>query len=138
MPVPTHRRGRYWLIVISTIAIGLAYGLYGLPLAPVVLLVACSVEGRIAAVGRSVLDGLLADATPPGLQGRVQANFATATAAGRLMGSVGAGLLYLLRPGVPFIVGGAICALTGLALLLPSLAHLFVVTPPTDTPSPQR
>ena len=100
----------------------------GLPLAPIVLLVTCAVEGLIAAVGRSALDGLLADATPAGAQGRVQANFAVVTAAGRLVGSAGAGLLYLLQPGVPFIVGGVICTLTGLALFLPTLARLFTVT----------
>jgi len=35
--------------------------------------------------------------------------------------------LYIVQPGVPFIVGGVICALTGVALFLPALARLFAV-----------
>jgi DHA1 family tetracycline resistance protein-like MFS transporter len=123
------RYGRYWPIALSTVAIGAIYIVYGLPLAPIVLLVTCAVEGLITTVGRSAVDGLLADATPEGAQGRVQANFAAVTAAGRLVGSAGAGLLYLLQPGVPFIVGGVICAITGLVLFLPTIARLFTVTP---------
>ncbi|HEY8596827.1 MAG TPA: MFS transporter, partial [Thermomicrobiales bacterium] len=123
------RYGRYWPIALSTVAVGGIYIVYGLPLAPIVLLVTCAVEGLITAVGRSALDGLLADATPAGAQGRVQANFAAVTAAGRLVGSAGAGLLYLLQPGAPFIVGGVICTLTGLALFLPALARLFASAP---------
>ena len=125
------RYGRYWPIALSTVAIGAIYIVYGLPLAPIILLVTCAVEGLITAVGRSALDGLLADATPDGAQGRVQANFAAVTAVGRLIGSAGAGLLYLFQPGAPFIVGGVICAITGLALFLPALARLFIVTPAT-------
>ncbi len=121
------RYGRYWPIALSTVAIGAIYIVYGLPLTPIVLLVTCAVEGLITAIGRSALDGLLADATPAGAQGRVQANFAAVTAAGRLVGSAGAGLLYIVQPGAPFIVGGVICALTGLALFLPALARLFAV-----------
>ena len=125
------RYGRYWPIALSTVAIGAIYIVYGLPLAPIILLVTCAVEGLITAIGRSALDGLLADATPDGAQGRIQANFAAVTAVGRLIGSAGAGLLYLVQPGAPFIVGGIICAITGLALFLPALARLFSVTPAT-------
>ena len=124
------RRGRYWPIALSTVAIGAIYVVYGLPLAPVVLLVTCAVEGLILTVGRVALDGFLADVTPDGLQGRVQANFAATTAAGRLVGSAGAGLLYIIGPGVPWAVGGIICALVGVALFLPALARLFIVAPP--------
>lgn len=123
------RRGRYWPIALSTVAIGAIYVIYGLPLAPVVLLVTCAVEGLITAIGRSALDGFLADATPQGLQGRVQANFAAVTAGGRLVGSAGAGLLYLAGPGIPWAVGGILCALVGLALFLPTVARLFIIEP---------
>lgn len=129
------RYGRYWPITLSTVAIGAIYIVYGLPLAPIVLLLTCAIEGLIATIGRSALDGLLADATPAGAQGRVQANFAAVNAAGRLVGSAGAGLLYLLQPGAPFIVGGIICTITGLALLLPMLARLFKFTPTAAQPS---
>jgi MFS family permease len=119
------RYGRYWPIVLSFLGVGIIYAIYGLPVSPIVLLIVCAIEGAVATIARSALDGLLADATPEGAQGRVQANFTAFTAAGRLVGSTVAGALYLLGPGVPWIVGGGICVICGLALVLPRIVQLF-------------
>ena len=133
------RYGRYWPIALSTAGVGAIYVLYGLPVSPLALLLLCAVEGVVATVARSAIDGLLADVTPEGMQGRVQANFTALTAAGRLVGATAAGFIYLLDPGLPFIAGGAICLVAGMTLLLPRLARLFPATllVPTPVVSPE-
>jgi MFS family permease len=119
------RYGRYWPIVLSFLGVGIIYAIYGLPVSPLVLLIVCAIEGAVATIARSALDGLLADATPDGAQGRVQANFTAFTSAGRLVGSTAAGAIYLLGPGAPWLVGGGICVVCGLALVLPRIVQLF-------------
>lgn len=119
------RRGRYWPLVVSTLGIGAIYILYGLPISPLALLVLCVVEGVIYSLSRGGIDGLLADVTPPGEQGRVQANFTAVVAAGMLVGATASGAIYLLRPGLPFSIAGALCFVAGLALLLPRVAALI-------------
>lgn len=135
------RYGRYWPIALSMVGVGLIYALYGLPVSPLILLLLCAIEGGVATIARSALDGLLADVTPEGMQGRVQANFTAITAAGRLLGATAAGFIYLVDPGLPFIMGGAICLIAGLVLLLPRLARLFPALPQPHlvmtTPEPQ-
>lgn len=123
------RYGRYWPITLSLLGVGLIYALYGFPVSPLALLLLCAVEGVVATAARSALDGLLADVTPHGMQGRVQANFTAVTAAGRLLGATAAGFVYLVQPGLPFILGGLICGIAGGILLLPQLARLFRALP---------
>ncbi len=132
------RYGRYWPIALSMIGVGLIYALYGLPVSPLVLLLLCAIEGGVATIARSALDGLLADVTPEGMQGRVQANFTAVTAAGRLLGATAAGFIYLADPGLPFIVGGVSCLVAGLVLLLPRLARLFPPSPQPFAPAVAR
>lgn len=119
------RYGRYWPIVLSFVGVGAIYAIYGLPVSPLALLTLCAIEGAVATIARSALDGLLADATPDGAQGRVQANFTAFTAAGRLIGATAAGAIYLLDPGAPWWIGGGICFTCGLGLILPRVARLF-------------
>lgn len=119
------RYGRYWPIVLSFLGVGIIYAVYGLPVSPVVLLTVCAIEGAVATIARSALDGLLADATPEGVQGRVQANFTAFTAAGRLVGSSAAGAIYLIGPGMPWWIGGGACFVCGLVLVLPRIVQLF-------------
>jgi MFS family permease len=123
------RYGRYWPIALSMVGVGVIYAFYGLPVSPLILLLLCAIEGGVATIARSALDGLLADVTPEGMQGRVQANFTAITAAGRLLGATAAGFIYLVDPGLPFITGGVICLIAGLVLLLPRLARLFPASP---------
>ena len=123
------RYGRYWPIALSMVGVGLIYALYGLPVSPLIVLLLCAIEGGVATVARSALDGLLADVTPEEMQGRVQANFTAVTAAGRLLGATAAGFIYLADPGLPFMVGGLICLIAGLVLLPPRLARLFPASP---------
>jgi MFS family permease len=89
-----------------------------------VLLIACLIEGVVYALGRSGIDGLLADVTPPGQQGRVQANYTAVVATGQLVGATASGALYLIWPGVPFSIAGLICLVAGAALFLPCVARL--------------
>ncbi len=132
------RYGRYWPIALSMIGVGSIYALYGIPVSPLILLLLCAIEGGVATVARSALDGLLADVTPEGMQGRVQANFTAVTAAGRLLGATAAGFIYLADPGLPFIVGGLLCLIAGLMLLFPRLARLFPAHPRSFSPVAAR
>jgi MFS family permease len=117
------RHGRFWPLVAGLAGSASVYCLYGFALSPLTIVALSLVEGTGAAVARSSLDGFLADSIPPGMRGRVQANFSAADIGGALIGATGAGLVYRAGPGVPFAVEGLLLlALTGL-LFLPPLSR---------------
>ena len=74
---------------------------------------------------RSAIDGLLADHTPITARGRTQATFSAAHTAGAFLGATGAGLLYTIDPGRPFLIHGLLCLILAAALLAPALARIF-------------
>ena len=58
-------------------------------------------------------------------RGRTQATFSAAHTAGAFFGASGAGLLYTVEPGHPFLIHGLLCLSLAVALLTPALARLF-------------
>lgn len=118
------RRGRYWPVLLGTLATSGLYAAYALPIGPYEIIVVSLIEGITAMVAFSAADGLLADATPAEARGRVQANYSAAGLAGSFAGATASGFLYDLGTGTPFLASAVITLATGLVLLLPSIAQL--------------
>jgi MFS family permease len=119
------RRGRFRPIFAALLLYGVIYSAYALPIGPLWLVLLSAVEGVSGGVGRSAVDGLLADLTPPDVRGRVQARYSAASTAGAFVMAALAGLLYGFSPGLPFLVAGVAFLLTALALQLPVIWRLF-------------
>src|SRR5262249_58595552 len=96
---------------------------------PIWLVILSVPEGIAAACARSGVDGLLADATPPHVRGKVQANYSAAGTGGAFVVATASGFVYAASPGLPFILVGAIYLLAALALLLPGVAKLLTPAP---------
>ncbi len=126
------RYGRYWYVLLGIAVCGVLFVIYGLPINPLWLVILSVPEGIAAAFARTAIDGLLADATPPALRGRVQAVYSAAGTGSAFIVATVSGFVYGLYRGLPFfMVGGIFLAGAG-ALLLPSVARMFapgVVTP---------
>jgi MFS family permease len=119
------RYGRYWLVVAGVLLYGIVFCIYALQLSPLWLVILSVVEGISVAIQNGGVSGLLADATPPGTQGKVQANFTAAGAFGSFLGATFSGLLYTYNPSIPFLVAGIMGLLLCGALFLPAIAHIF-------------
>jgi MFS family permease len=126
------RHGRYWYVLLGIAVCGVLFVIYGLPINPIWLVILSVPEGIAAAFARTAIDGLLADATPPALRGRVQAVYSAAGTGSAFVVATVSGFVYGLYRGLPFfLVGGIFLAGAG-ALLLPSVVRMFasgVVTP---------
>ncbi|HSJ40863.1 MAG TPA: MFS transporter, partial [Xanthobacteraceae bacterium] len=126
------RYGRYWYVLLGIAVCGVLCVIYGLPINPLWLVILSVPEGIAAAFARTAIDGLLADATPPALRGRVQAIYSAAGTGSAFVVATVSGFVYGLYRGLPFfLVGGIFLAGAG-ALLLPSVARMFAsgtVTP---------
>lgn len=126
------RYGRYWYVLLGIAVCGVLFVIYGLPINPLWLVILSVPEGIAAAFARTAIDGLLADATPPALRGRVQAIYSAAGTGSAFVVATVSGFVYGLYRGLPFfLVGGIFLAGAG-ALLLPSVARMFAsgtVTP---------
>ncbi len=72
------RHGRYWYVLFGLSVCGVLFVIYGLPINPIWLVILSVPEGVAAAFARTAADGLLADATPPSLRGRIQATYSAA------------------------------------------------------------
>jgi MFS family permease len=121
------RYGRYWLFLVGLALTGVIFCIYSLPSVTAWPIIFISiVEGAVAAIARSSLDGLLADVIPQQARGKVQANFSAAGLIGNLLGATAAGLLYGWATGLPFFIEGLICFGACLVLLLPGIARMFL------------
>jgi MFS family permease len=94
-------------------------------------------EGIAAAFARTATDGLLADATPPSLRGRIQATYSAAGTGSAFVVATVSGFIYGLYRGLPFLMVGGIFLAGAVTLLLPQVARLFApgafkITPPAD------
>lgn len=125
--------GRYKPLLIGLLASGLVFWLYSLPLTPMMIVLISCIEGVAIAIVRAPVDGFLADIMPVYQKGKIQANYNAAGTLGSLLGSIGAGMLYLITPGAPFMAESIIYLALLLCLLLPGLAHLFIVPEPRST-----
>jgi len=119
------RVGRYPLLLLGLLLTGVTFCLYGLPLSPLWIVGISLLEGAAVAIVRAPVDGLLADVMPSEMRGKVQANYNAAGTIGNFLGATGAGILYLLSPGAPFVAEGALYLVIMLVLLLPGMARLF-------------
>jgi MFS family permease len=119
------RLGRYPLLLLGLLLTGLTFCLYSLPLSPLWIVGISMLEGASVAIVRAPVDGLLADVMPAEMRGKVQANYNAAGTIGNFVGATGAGILYLLSPGAPFIAEGTLYLVMMLVLLLPSMARMF-------------
>jgi Arabinose efflux permease len=118
--------GRYLPLVSGLLLCAITFTLYSLPLSPLWIVVISVLEGAALSIVRAGVDGYLADVMPGDQKGKVQATYNAAGTAGSLLGSVGAGLLYLQSPGLPFLAEGALfLAALLVVLLLPGLRTLF-------------
>jgi MFS family permease len=121
------RYGRYWLFLLGLSLTGVIFCIYSLPSVSAWPIIFISiVEGAVAAIARSSLDGLLADVIPQQARGKVQANFSAAGLIGNLLGATASGLLYGWSSGLPFFIEGLICIGASLVLLLPGIARMFL------------
>ena len=124
------RTGRYWYVLFGIAVCGILFAIYGLPIDPIWLVILSVPEGIAAAFARTATDGLLADATPPAMRGRIQAAYSAAGTGSAFVIATVSGFIYGLYRGLPFLLVGAIFLATALALLLPAVARLFApVTP---------
>jgi MFS family permease len=123
------RHGRYWFVLIGLACVGALFVVYGLPIDPIWLVILSVPEGIAAACARSGVDGLLADATPAHLRGKVQANYSAAGTGSAFLIATISGFVYGIAPGLPFMLVGAIYLAAALALLLPGLAKLLTPIP---------
>jgi MFS family permease len=119
------RYGRYRPVVGGLFCFGGVFAVYALPLTPWAIVFIGMLEGIASSLVGSAVGGLLADVTPAGVRGRVQANFSAAGTLGSLISATGAGALYTLAPGVPFLAVGLTYIAASLVLLAPALARLF-------------
>lgn len=119
------RLGRYPLLLLGLLLTGITFCLYGLPLSPLWIVGISMLEGASVAIVRAPVDGLLADVMPADMRGKVQTNYNAAGTIGNFVGATGAGILYLLSPGAPFVAEGALYLLLMIILLVPGMARLF-------------
>jgi MFS family permease len=119
------RYGRYWPAIVGLVLSGLVFSLYALPLTPWEIVLISGAEGIPVAISRSAADGLLSDMAPAGAKGKAQANYSAAGNAGSLIAATGAGFLYALAPGAPFLALGVTFLSMGGALFAPGLSRLF-------------
>lgn len=77
------------------------------------------------------MDGLLADATPAQVNGKVQANYRPAGTGSAFVIATISGFVYGIAPGLPFMLVWAFYLAAALALVLPGLAKQL-------TPAPAR
>lgn len=119
------RYGRYWLVISGVFLYGIVFCIYGFQLSPLWLVIMSVVEGGAAAIHGSGISGLLADVTPAGVKGKVQANFSAAGTLGSFMGATFSGLLYTYNPSIPFFVAGALGVLLCGSLFFPGVVRLF-------------
>lgn len=119
------RTGRYWYVLFGIAVCGVLFVIYGLPIDPVWLVILSVPEGIAAAFARTATDGLLADATPPALRGRIQAAYSAAGTGSAFVVATVSGFIYGLYRGLPFLVVGGVFLAAAVALLLPSVARLF-------------
>lgn len=120
------RRGRFTPILVGLLIYAACYVLFGLPVSPLALVALSAVEGIAAAVSRSALDGFLADVTPLGMRGKVQANYSAAQTGGSFVAATAAGFLYALGPGIPFVAAAGVFLVTAGVLCVPALGQIFV------------
>lgn len=119
------RRGRFWPVVTGLVLYAAIYVTFGLPISPFWLIVFSGVEGFAAAFARSALDGLLADVTPVGAQGKAQANYSAAGMMGSFVGATASGFLYAVGPGAPFTATGVMFLVVACGLFLPAVSRVF-------------
>lgn len=119
------RHGRYWYVLLGLAICGVLFVIYGLPINPLWLVVLSVPEGIAAAFARTAIDGLLADATPPELRGRIQAVYSAAGTGSAFVVATISGFIYGLYRGLPFFMVGGIFLVGAAALLLPSVARMF-------------
>ena len=119
------RYGRYGLTICGVSLLGLVYTAYGVVSSPLWIVFLCGVEGVFHALAESGVNGLLADVTPAGREGTVQAHFNAARTAGSLLGATVAGFFYAVGPGVPFLMTGPWYVFGTVILFLPSFARMF-------------
>jgi MFS family permease len=121
------RYGRYWYVLLGLAVCGVLFVIYGLPIAPIWLVILSVPEGIAAAFARTATDGLLADATPPSLRGRIQAAYSAAGTGSAFVVATISGFIYGMYRGLPFIMVGGIFFAGAVVLLLPQVARMFVV-----------
>ena len=119
------RTGRYWYVLFGIAVCGVLFVIYGLPIDPVWLVILSVPEGIAAAFARTATDGLLADATPPAMRGRVQAAYSAAGTGSAFVIATVSGFIYGLYRGLPFLLVGGVFLAAALALLSPGVARLF-------------
>jgi MFS family permease len=130
------RTGRYWYVLFGIAVCGVLFVIYGLPIDPIWLVILSVPEGIAAAFARTATDGLLADATPPALRGRIQAAYSAAGTGSAFVVATVSGFIYGLYRGLPFLLVGGVFLAAAVALLLPSVARLFAPTaPPASHPA---
>ncbi len=112
------RHGRYWYVLLGIAVCGVLFVIYGLPINPIWLVILSVPEGIAAAFARTAADGLLADATPPDLRGRIQAVYSAAGTGSAFVVATVSGFIYGLYRGLPFIMVGGIFLAGAAALLL--------------------
>jgi DHA1 family multidrug resistance protein-like MFS transporter len=127
------RHGRYGPILAAFLSYAVIYLLFGLPVSPFWLVIISAIEGVIAAAASSALGGLLADVMPAAGHGKAQANYSAANTLGAFLSATGAGFLYALAPGAPFVASSVVFLAVSVGLLLPPVARLF---PPHGTRAP--
>jgi len=119
------RSGRYWYVLLGIAVCGVLFIIYGLPINPIWLVILSVPEGVAAAFARTAADGLLADATPPEMRGRVQAVYSAAGTGSAFVVATVSGFIYGLYRGLPFFMVGVIFLAGAGALLFPSVARMF-------------
>lgn len=119
------RHGRYWYVLLGIAVCGALFVYYGLPINPIWLVILSVPEGIAAAFARTASDGLLADATPPHLRGRVQATYSAMGTGSAFVIATISGFVYGLYRGLPFILVGGVFLAGAAALLLPAVARMF-------------
>lgn len=121
------RYGRSQILLLGLILSGVVFCLYSLKLSPWWIIGLSLFEGASIAIARASVDGLLADAMPSEMKGKIQANYNAAGTLGSFIGSLGAGILYSFSPGIPFLVEGLLYLSTFVILLFPGVWSLFSI-----------
>lgn len=121
------RYGRYWFTVMGLLLYSVIYIVYSLQLSPFWLVIVSVIEGLAVSIIQGGVNGLLADVTPGGVKGKVQANFSAAGTLGAFFGATAAGFLYIWKPGMPFAAAGIAGLLALAGLFVPAVVHLFPV-----------
>ena len=117
--------GRYGTVLLGLTMAGIIYTAYALTTSVFWIVTLGVVEGIGIAIEDGAINGLLSDLIPPGMQGRVQANFSAASTLGQLLGATIAGVLYTLGPGLPFLATGPLYLMVAGLLLTPPAARIF-------------